>query len=297
MKYAIRLKITYDYPSAVADARHILRIRPRTDHGQRVETATVSIAPRPEERDAEFDFFDNPVDSIAFFSAHTKLAVEMRARVDVERNEAQLSETPPAPLVAEEAQASRRSDASSPIHFLGPSRRIVGVTALTSFVRETLGDRASPVGDAVLTLTKRIRADFAYVPGSTSVGTTVREAFTARRGVCQDFSHVMIAGLRANGIPARYVSGFLRTNPPEGQPRLEGADAMHAWVDVWLGPDHGWVGFDPTNGVTAGDDHIVVAVGRDYDDVSPIAGVFVTTGPQETSHSVDVVPIEEPAAD
>lgn len=293
MKYAIRLKITYDYPSAVADARHILRICPRSDHGQQVEDASISITPRPDERNAEADFYANPMDSIAFFSAHKKLAVEMRARVDVRRSEPALAETPALSSVADDAQTSRQSDGSSPIHFLGPSRRIAAVAPLTEFVRKTLGDVEKPVGRAILALTKQIRADFAYVPGSTSVGTTVEEAFAAKRGVCQDFSHVMIAGLRANGIPARYVSGFLRTDPPEGQPRLEGADAMHAWVDVWLGSKHGWVGFDPTNGVIAGDDHIVVAVGRDYDDVSPIAGVFVTTGPQETSHAVDVVPVQD----
>ena len=112
-----------------------------------------------------------------------------------------------------------------------------------------------------MALTRRIKADFAYEPGATEVGTSVAEAFQKRHGVCQDFAHVMIAGLRGNGIPAAYVSGFLRTLPPPGKPRLQGADAMHAWVTVWLGRETGWVGFDPTNAVLAGTDHIVLAIG------------------------------------
>ncbi|TFF22066.1 transglutaminase family protein [Jiella endophytica] len=289
MRYAIRLKITYDYPAAVTDARHLLRVRPHADAGQAPRNVRLAITPRPDEHARERDFFGNDVDAIAFFAPHTELAVLMEAEVAVERPVPALELSPSAPSLAEEALAVATADGTSPLNHLGASRLIAPVAPLTAYVAETLGDGLA--GEAVMALTRRIRDDFAYVPGATSVGTSVAEAFAARRGVCQDFSHVMIAGLRANGIPARYVSGFLRTEPPKGQPRLEGADAMHAWVDVWLGGELGWVGFDPTNGILAGDDHIVVAVGRDYSDALPIGGTFVTAGPQETDHFVDVIPI------
>lgn len=291
MKYAIRLKITYDYPSAVNDARHLLRVRPRDGDGQTLQKMAVAIAPRPGEHAREVDFFGNGVDAIAFFAPQTELSVVMEATVTVERPPAPLAVTPGLGAVADDAFLTREAEGASPLHHLGPSRRIGPLPALAAYVAETFETERRPAGEAVMALTKRIRADFAYEPGSTSVGTSVAEAFAERRGVCQDFSHVMIAGLRANGIPARYVSGFLRTEPPKGQPRLEGADAMHAWVDAWLGEDIGWVGFDPTNGILAGDDHIVVAVGRDYSDALPIAGAFVTAGPQATDHFVDVVPV------
>ena len=291
MRYAIRLKITYDYSSAVTDARHLLRVRPRADRDQTVKTVKVVIAPRPDEHAREDDFFGNGIDVIAFFAPQTELSVLMEADVTVERKPPALEMTPGLARTADDALHLRFAGSGSPLHQLGPSRRIMPLAPLTAYVAETLEDGERSAGDAVMALTKRIRADFAYEPGATSVGTTVAEAFAGKRGVCQDFSHVMIAGLRANGIPARYVSGFLRTEPPKGQPRLEGADAMHAWVDVWLGTDVGWVGFDPTNGIVAGDDHIVVAVGRDYSDALPIGGTFVTAGPQDTDHFVDVVPV------
>lgn len=291
MRYAIRLKITYDYPSAVSDARHLLRVRPRDGGGQTLQKVEVTIAPRPGEHAREADFFGNGVDAIAFFTPQTELSVVMEAKVAVDRPPAALDASPSLDAVADEALDCRSAEGTSPLHHMGPSRRIAPLAALTAYVAESFETTKQPAGEAVMALTKRVRADFAYEPGSTSVGTSVAEAFAQKRGVCQDFSHVMIAGLRANGIPARYVSGFLRTEPPKGQPRLEGADAMHAWVDVWLGKTLGWVGFDPTNGILAGDDHIVVAVGRDYSDALPIAGAFVTAGPQATDHFVDVVPI------
>ena len=123
------------------------------------------------------------------------------------------------------------------------------------------------------------------------MATKAADAFALRRGVCQDFSHVMIAGLRGLGIPAGYVSGFLRTIPPPGKERLEGADAMHAWVKVWCGLEAGWQEFDPTNGMRASNDHITVGYGRDYADVAPIVGVLKTTGSQTGEQAVDVIPV------
>ena len=131
-----------------------------------------------------------------------------------------------------------------------------------------------------------------FDPEATTVDTPPAEAFARRHGVCQDFAQVMIACLRGIGIPAGYVSGFLRTNPPPGQPRLEGADAMHAWVRAWCGRQTGWIEFDPTNAIAAGIDHILVARGRDYGDVAPVKGVLRIAGDQKTEHAVDVIPVD-----
>ena len=128
---------------------------------------------------------------------------------------------------------------------------------------------------------QRIRADFKYDTKATVVSTPISEAFEKRRGVCQDFAHIMIAGLRGIGLPAAYISGYIRTIPPPGKKRLEGADAMHAWVSVWCGEAHGWVGLDPTNSMMIGNDHIVLAKGRDYADISPVAGIILGSREQD----------------
>ncbi len=129
----------------------------------------------------------------------------------------------------------------------------------------------------------------------TDISTPLDEAFAQRRGVCQDFAHIMIAGLRGLGLPAAYVSGYIRTIPPPGKARLQGADATHAWVSVWCGAEIGWLGVDPTNAIDAGNDHIVLAIGRDFSDVSPIYGVFVGSGAQELEVGVDVIPVQATA--
>jgi transglutaminase-like putative cysteine protease len=150
----------------------------------------------------------------------------------------------------------------------------------------------------------RIRDDFRFDAKATTVSTPLAEAFALRAGVCQDFAHVMIAGLRGLGLPAAYVSGYLRTRPPPGRPRLRGADASHAWVALWCGADHGagegigeggWIGLDPTNACVVRDDHIVVARGRDYGDVAPIDGIVASAGAQKLTVEVDVIPEDEAA--
>jgi len=131
---------------------------------------------------------------------------------------------------------------------------------------------------------------FAYVPNSTKVDSPIDEALETRQGVCQDFAHIMISGLRGLGLPAAYVSGYLRTVPRSGAARLEGADAMHAWVMVWC-DRAGWWGLDPTNALIASDDHVVLAIGRDYADAAPIGGVMLGSGQQRLSTAVDVIPV------
>ncbi|MET0677785.1 MAG: transglutaminase family protein, partial [Bradyrhizobium sp.] len=126
----------------------------------------------------------------------------------------------------------------------------------------------------------------------TDVETPLSQAFVSRRGVCQDFAHIMISGLRGIGLPAAYVSGYLRTIPPPGQPRLQGADATHAWVAVWCGGAIGWIGFDPTNDLIVANDHIVLAMGRDFSDVSPVDGIIVGSRKQKLNVAVDVIVVE-----
>ena len=147
-----------------------------------------------------------------------------------------------------------------------------------------------PILAGAVEVMKRIKADFTYELGATTVTTTPSMSFALRRGVCQDFAHIMISGLRGLGLPAAYVSGYLRTVPRSGAARLEGADAMHAWVMVWCG-DAGWWGLDPTNALIASDDHVVLAVGRDYADVAPIGGVMLGSGQQRLNTAVDVIPV------
>jgi transglutaminase-like putative cysteine protease len=182
-------------------------------------------------------------------------------------------------------------DPHSPHHFLSASPRVPLNPQITSYARQSV-DRTTSVQAAAMDLCLAIHRDFTYDKKATKVDTSPLEAFTLKRGVCQDFVHVMIAGLRDVGIPAGYVSGFLRTIPPEGKPRLEGADAMHAWVRVWCGLHTGWLEFDPTNAMFAGPDHITIGHGRDYSDISPIIGVLRTSGDHKAKQSVDVVRIE-----
>src|SRR6202007_1729517 len=150
-----------------------------------------------------------------------------------------------------------------------------------------------PALAGAIDLMNRIKAEFIYEIGATTATTTPPMSFALRRGVCQDFSHIMISGMRSLGLPAAYVSGYLRTVQLPGEVRLEGADAMHAWVLAWCGENTGWVGLDPTNGILAGNDHVVLAIGRDYADVAPIDGVIFASRGHKLGVAVAVTPVEE----
>lgn len=293
MIYDITLKIAYDYPDQVKDARHILRVRPSPEPSQTIWGAEIDISPKPDERVLDMDFYGNTLDHVLLFQPHQALKITMRSRVEIHRATPNLEATPTVAEIVRAAFASRDVSGRGPMHYLGDSRIAHASDAMTAYARKHVAMDA-PIGVAMLDFAKTITKEFAYKPGATTVNTPVEEAFAARKGVCQDFAHIMISALRGIGVPAAYVSGFLRTIPPPGKPRLEGADAMHAWVKVWLGEELGWRGFDPTNAMATRDDHIVVAVGRDYSDVAPIDGVLITAGPQKTRHTVDVIPLGEP---
>lgn len=291
MRYDIRLRLDYRYHSPVSGGRHLVRVLPQTLPGiQRVIASSLDIRPQPAEHSSFTDFFGSPVSALAYRTPHDRLEIAMTARVEVTRQAPSIDFSPDLAGLPEQIAATWDMDALSPHHFLSESPRIAITSEMTEYARQSVAATRS-VKAAANDLCKRINADFVYDGEATLVDTPVTEAFSLRRGVCQDFAHVMIAGLRGLGIPAGYVSGFLRTLPPEDGHRLEGADAMHAWVKVWCGAQAGWVEFDPTNAMYAGRDHIVIGYGRDYADVTPIVGVLRGAGGQETSQAVDVLEV------
>jgi transglutaminase-like putative cysteine protease len=291
--YDIRHITAYRYEGQASSAAFALRLLPRNDVGQRVLDTRIEISPRPIEQTQGRDFFGNSLTFVRIDKAHNDLRVEAVSRVKVERDAPMAPAlTPSWETIRATAAAASSLSRECPAHFLYPSRLVSLHEPATRFAAESFS-RARPILEAAIELNGRIKRSFAYDQDATAVSTTVPEAFARRRGVCQDFAHIMIAGLRGLGLPACYVSGYIRTNPPEGAPRLEGADASHAWVSLWCGPEFGWLGLDPTNDVIVGDDHVVLATGRDYADVSPTSGVFVGSGAHELSVSVDVRPHDD----
>jgi transglutaminase-like putative cysteine protease len=290
--YEIRHVTRYRYESVVASSTGTLRLLPRTLPGQTVFSAAIDVTPTPTDRSERTDVFGNRVMRMQIDAPHRTLTIQSTSRVQVERpHPPSPGLTPPWEQVRRDAVAVSGLDGVSPAVMLFPSRVVPLSPEVAAYAHESFAAGRS-VLEAAFELTKRIRADFVYEPESTDISTPLAEAFRNRRGVCQDFSHIMISGLRGLGLPAAYVSGYIRTVPLHGQPRLTGADASHAWVSLWCGPAFGWIGLDPTNGVFVGDDHIVVAVGRDYRDVSPVEGILVASasGKQNMTFGVDVIP-------
>jgi transglutaminase-like putative cysteine protease len=293
MQYDIRLTMHYDYDYPVGGGRHQIRMLPLNLTGiQRVVAASLAVTPAPAERSDFTDFFGNHVTSIAVRKPHDELDVRMSARVSVLRPQPGLDVSPRLSLLADEIASVWSLAPDAPHHFLAGSDHAGLDPAISAYAGQSLAGDPS-VQALAERLCNRINADFAYDTEATTVATSAREAFRLKRGVCQDFSHVMIAGLRGLGVPAGYVSGFLRTIPPPGKERLEGADAMHAWVRVWCGRESGWLEFDPTNAMRASDDHISVGYGRDYSDVAPVVGIVKIAGGQAIKQSVDVVPVAD----
>jgi transglutaminase-like putative cysteine protease len=292
MLYDVRLELHYDYDASVHGDRHLVRVSPISIPGvQRVIASSLSFDPKPDLETSFLDFFENNVTTIAYGDYHDHLDVRLTARVQVEDLQKPADLSPTLDGLQGEIAALWSLDAQSPHHFLAPSPRVPLNRQITAYAHESV-ERTQSVQAAAMDLCLAIHRDFAYDKKATKVDTTPAEAFALKRGVCQDFVHVMIAGLRGVGIPAGYVSGFLRTIPPKGKPRLEGADAMHAWVRVWCGVHQGWLEFDPTNAMLAGADHITIGHGRDYSDISPIIGVLRTSGDHKAKQSVDVVRVE-----
>ncbi len=292
MIYDVRQTTTYVYETAVTRARHVLRLLPVARERQHVTAAMLEIDPVPVSRREATDFFHNWRTITELEEPHETLTVKLAARVAVAPATLIDPDTSsPWESVRADTYASEDIGPTSPVHFVHLSRQVSLDPEIRDYARKSFPPNR-PVLAGAIELMQRIKNDFAYEPGATTVTTTPSAAFALRRGVCQDFAHVMIAGLRGLGLPAGYVSGFLRTVPRPGAVRLAGADAMHAWVMVWCGAA-GWWGLDPTNALIASEDHVVLALGRDYADVAPIDGVVLASGRQHLSTAVDVIPIEE----
>jgi transglutaminase-like putative cysteine protease len=289
MLYRLRLSIRYDFARPTGAGRQLLRISPADLPGwQEVQQTAITITPQPIERSSFVDFFGNEVTELILPAGLTQLRFDMTGRVLRQRDETELD------LSATPANLSLDLDEitdlgpHSPHHFLRPSPRIPQVASITDFARAACADAAT-VREAVEALGRAIHAHMRFDADATEVDTPIAQAFAGQKGVCQDFSQIMISGLRGLGIPGAYVSGFLRTIPPPGKPRLEGADAMHAWVRAWTGAEAGWCEYDPTNARFVDADHVTIGYGRDYGDVAPVTGSMRLAGSQSGSHSVDIL--------
>ena len=287
--YAITHKTEYKYSDPVSLCRNLVRLRPRGDGNVRVSLSELSATPSPSWRESYVDYFGNHVDVFTIDHPHRKLRVSVQSTVTV---------SPPVvpavdPFWSGLLQSLSTSTLASDIaarEFSFPSPRLPVDADLTAYAK-TCFDQNAGLLAAVDALTRRINTEFAYDTAATNVTTSPAEAFHLRAGVCQDFAHVQVTALRGLGVPARYVSGYLRTVPPAGQKRLIGADESHAWISVYAGAAIGWVDFDPTNACRCGTDHIPIAWGRDYDDVSPMRGIVTGGGEAALSVSVSVRPV------
>jgi len=267
---------------------------PRHGDGQRRETATVLVQPAPAEQRDHTDFFGNRSTYFEVQTPHTELSVTALSEVTVNRP------IPDREVLAELGWERLRDQvAAEPVGpellearaFLLPSPLVAPSPELRAYTGAVFKPGRS-IGEVLSELVERIHDEFAYVTGATTVGTPLTEVLARREGVCQDFAHLAVGLLRCAGLPARYVSGYIETQPPPGRSRLQGADASHAWASAFL-PALGWVDLDPTNRKLIDDSYVTVAVGRDYEDVPPLRGVIFTESTNATMEvSVDVVPID-----
>ena len=293
MIYALRHRTTYKYGSQVTFARCVLRLTPMSSAHQTVLESSVRVTPAPKFTQQRTGPFGEQTLTVIIDQPHKALIIEAVARVAAHAWPVDASDGSPAwESIRAASFATPMLGPDGPASFLFPTARTPLLRQITDYARISF-TQGRPIMEATAELMRRMHADFTYDAKATEVSTPAAEAFDKRRGVCQDFAHIMISGLRGLGLPAAYVSGYLRTIPPPGEARLEGADATHAWVSVWCGEDRGWIGFDPTNAIYAQNDHIVLATGRDYSDVAPIDGIILAPGGQKLKVEVDVVPEDE----
>jgi transglutaminase-like putative cysteine protease len=285
--YRVTHRTRYDYDEPVTRSVNVARLLPRDTPAQSVRASRLEIDPMPDQLVERTDFFGNRTHYLALEASFTTLDVtatsEVQVEVDAEPWAKPAGEAPggvawdqAAGLVA----ASRDPDAIDARQFVFASPLVGPAPEIDAYAEPSFPPRR-PLAEAVVDLASRIHHDLEYAPGSTTTTTGSREVLRTRQGVCQDYTHFAIACLRGRGLPARYVSGYLETAAPDGQARFTGAEASHAWFEVWL-PEQGWLAVDPTNELIVGDHHVTIAWGRDYSDVPPLKGVIFWEGKDQS---------------
>ncbi len=286
MRYRVEHVSTFAYAGQVDLASHMVHLLPRPLPYQTVISDELIADPAAGRQSDALDHFGNRVSWLFLDVPHPQFSVTLRAEVEVEF---------PAPPDADRTPAWERvatargggNESWQAAEFCFQSPMVAADRDVTAYVAGSFpAGRRILVG--VVDLLARIRKDFRFQSGVTTIATPVSKVFAQKAGVCQDFSHMMISGLRSLGIPARYVSGYIRTKPAPGQQRRRGADQSHAWVSVWCGPEFGWIDVDPTNNLIVHDEHVVLGWGRDYGDLSPVRGVILGGGRHSLSVSVDL---------
>ena len=287
MNYSIIHRTIYEYAAPVAVSHHVARLEPRATDVQMPENFTLKIFPQPVVRKARADYFGNQLCFFSVQETHQRLEITASSRVSTRAHKPQPPETSPSwEEVAKLFRDPVAPEVIEPYQFVFDSPHVRASFDLADYARESF-QKDTPLLAGALDLTRRIFKDFKYDSKATTIATPLEEVLEKRRGVCQDFAHLGIACLRSLGLSARYVSGYLRTHPPEGKEKLVGADASHAWLSVFC-PRNGWNDFDPTNNLQVSEEHITVAYGRDFGDVSPVAGILTGGGQHQVKVSVDV---------
>ena len=293
-RYRVRHETCYTYGGDVAHSHHLLHLSPRVRDNQHCLSAKIVLDPAASFRRDDQDAFGNPVTRLEYDRPHHRLSVSAEIEVTVSAGESTL----PDRSDAWESVVARLRYSGAPmapedvdaVRFRMQSQYVVLKQTYADYANDCFTPGAAIAG-AAQALMHKIYREFRYSPGATNVSTAMAQVFESRRGVCQDFAHVMIAVLRSRGLAARYVSGYLRTIAPGATPPLVGADASHAWVSVYC-PPLGWIDLDPTNDVRVGTDHITLAWGRDFGDVSPLCGVIVGGRGHDFTVRVSVLPLE-----
>lgn len=287
MKYRVSHTTTYESSLPVMMGYHLAHLTPRDTPGQRVRSHDLTIVPEPSDRASHVDSFGNRFTYFCIEAPHELFEVTARSEVEVISRRRFTD-----PTISWEQSAQRAASDPLLADFVVFSDHVRHDDRIERYARRSFTE-GRPLLEAVGDLNERIFRDFVYDPGWTTVSTPVEQVFDSRRGVCQDFAHLLLTCVRSLGVPARYVSGYLENRPPDGDPTLEGADASHAWVSV-MSADGIWIDLDPTNGLAEPSSHITVAWGRDYSDVAPLRGVVTSPGdPAALSVSVEVERLEQ----
>jgi transglutaminase-like putative cysteine protease len=288
MTYNILHRTLYEYAAPVTVSHHVARLEPRTTVTQERDNFSLKIFPEPALRKSRPDYFGNRLCFFTIQQVHSRLEIITASRVTLRLDKLSGNESStPWESVAEMFRDPVSPEVVEPYQFIFDSPQVRASCELADYATQSF-PAGTPLLDGARDLTRRIFSDFKYDPKATTVATPLEEVWEKRRGVCQDFAHLGIACLRSLGLPARYVSGYLRTHPPEGKElQLLGADASHAWFAVFC-PGTGWMDFDPTNNLQPAQEHITVAYGRDFGDVSPVAGILTGGGKHIVKVAVEV---------